>query len=236
MAGDFIEPSPAIKLRTLTENQVNLQLMPNIIFYGTPQSTYVRTVRLLLAEANIDYELKDIGIFNGDNETDEYLAKNPFGKVPTVQIDGIEIYETAAITYYINQGIAGGKFAPPDLLMQTRMRQIMAIIDNYLYSHAVGTIVIQRLIVPEQGGQTDEQKIEQAISPTIKALEAIENLCQGEPFLVSSMISIADFYLIPIFVYLEQTPEFDPVTSHTPKLRRWWNEVKLLKSVKEICA
>ena len=40
--------------------------MPNIIFYGTPQSTYVRTVRLLLAEANIDYNLKDIGIFNGD--------------------------------------------------------------------------------------------------------------------------------------------------------------------------
>ncbi len=210
--------------------------MPNVIFYGTPQSTYVRTVRLLLAEAKIDYNLKDVGIFNGDNETDEYLAKNPFGKVPTVQIDGVEIYETAAITYYINQGMAGGKFAPPDLLMQTRMRQIMAIIDNYLYSPAVGTIVIQRLIVPQQGGSTDEGKVEEAVIPTIKALEAIESLFVGSPFLVGSMISIADFYLIPIFVYLEQTPEFDAVTAYTPKLKRWWNEVKLLKSVKEICA
>ena len=210
--------------------------MPNIIFYGTPQSTYVRTVRLLLAEAKIDYNLKNVGIFNGDNETKEYLAKNPFGKVPTVQIDGIEIYETAAITYYINEGIAGGKFAPPDLLLQTRMRQIMAIIDNYLYGAAVGTIVIQRLIVPEQGGDTDEQKVEDAVAPTIKALEAIEDLFVGDPFLVGSMISIADFYLIPIFVYLEQTPEFEAVTSHTPKLRKWWDEVKILKSVKEICA
>ena len=210
--------------------------MPNIIFYGTPQSTYVRTVRLLLAEANIEYNLKDIGIFNGDNETEEYLAKNPFGKVPTVQIDGINIYETAAITYYINQGIAGGKFAPPDLLMQTKMRQIMAIIDNYLYGAAIGTIVIQRLIVPEQGGNTDEQKVENAIVPTMKALEAIEDLFVGSPFLVGSMISIADFYLIPIFVYLEQTPEFEAVTSHVPKLKQWWNEVKILSSVKEICA
>ena len=210
--------------------------MPNIIFYGTPQSTYVRTVRLLLAEANIDYNLKDVGIFNGDNETEEYLAKNPFGKVPTVQVDGIEIYETAAITYYINEGIAGGKFAPSDLLMQTRMRQIMAIVDNYLYSPAVGTIVIQRLIVPQQGGSTDEEKVEDAIVPTIKALEAIENLLVGSPFLVGSMISIADFYLIPIFVYLEKTPEFDAVTGYTPKLRKWWDEVKILASVKEICA
>ena len=210
--------------------------MPNIIFYGTPQSTYVRTVRLLLAEAKIDYNLKDVGIFNGDNETEEYLAKNPFGKVPTIQVDGIEIYETAAITYYINEGIAGGKFAPPDLLLQTKMRQIMAIIDNYLYPSAVGTIVIQNLIVPDQGGKTDREAVEKAIAPTIKALEAIEDLFVGSPFLVGSMISIADFYLIPIFVYLEQTPEFQAVTSHTPKLRKWWDEVKVLKSVKEICA
>ena len=39
--------------------------MPNIIVYGTPVSTYIRTVRLLLAEANInDYELKNIAAFN----------------------------------------------------------------------------------------------------------------------------------------------------------------------------
>lgn len=208
----------------------------SMIFYGTPQSTYVRTVRLLLDEANIDYDLKDIGIFNGDNETEEYLAKHPFGKVPTVEIDGIKVYETAAITYYINQKLAGGKFAPPDVLGQTRMRQIMAIVDNYLYPPAVGTIVIQNLIVPDQGGETDRQAVEDAIAPTIKALKAIEDLVDGSPFLVGSMISIADFYLIPIFIYLEQTPQFEAVTAHTPKLNAWWKEVKILASVQKICA
>lgn len=208
----------------------------SITFYGTPQSTYVRTVRLLLAEANIDYDLKDIGIFNGDNKTEAYLAKHPFGKVPTVEIDGIKIYETAAITYYINQKLAGGKFAPLDLLMQTRMHQIMAIIDSYLYDPAVGTIVIQNLIVPSQGGETDRQAVQEAIAPAKKALEAIEELSLGSPFLVGSMISIADFYLIPIFIYLEKTPQFNAVTANTPKLRVWWNEVKILASVKQICA
>ena len=211
--------------------------MANIIFYGTPVSTYVRTVRLLLAEAKIkNYQLKDIGIFNGDNESQEYLAKHPFGKIPTVEIDGIKIYETAAITYYINQKLADGKFAPADVLGQTRMRQIMAIIDNYLYPHAIGTIVIQNLIVPDQGGQTDTEAVQKAIAPTQKALKAIEDLYIGSPFLVGSLISIADFYLIPIFIYLEQTPQFDEVIANTPKLKDWWNEVKVLASVKEICS
>ena len=209
--------------------------MSNITFYGTPQSTYVRTVRLLLAEANIDYDLKDIGIFNGDNKTDEYLAKNPFGKVPTVEIDGEAVYETAAITHYLNE-MAGGKFSPSALLMQARMHQIISIVDNYLYPRAVGTIVIQNLIVPTQGGQTDETAVKEAIAPTQKALEAIEYLYQGSPFLLGSEISIADFYLIPIFVYLEKTPQFDEVTAKTPQLRAWWDEVKNLASVKEICA
>lgn len=208
----------------------------SITFYGTPQSTYVRTVRLLLAEANIDYDLKDIGIFNGDNKTDEYLAKHPFGKVPTVEIDGIKIYETAAITYYINQKLANGAFAPPDILMQTRMRQMMSIIDNYLYPPAVGTIVIQNLIVPTQGGETDKDAVQEAIAPTQKALEAIEELSVSNPFLTGSMVSIAEFYLIPIFVYLEKTPQFDEVTSNTPKLKAWWEEVKILKSVEKICS
>jgi glutathione S-transferase len=210
--------------------------MSNITLYGTPVSTYVRTIRLLLAEANIDYDLKDIGIFNGDNQTQSYLSKHPFGKVPTLEIDGQIIYETAAITYYLNQKLAQGKFNPPDLLMQTRMHQIMAIIDSYLYAPAIGTIVIQNLIVPTQGGTTDQQAVEGAIAPTQKALKAIEDLAVGTPFLVGSMISIADFYLIPIFVYLEKTPQFNAVTANTPKLRVWWNEVKILASVQQICA
>ena len=208
----------------------------SITLYGTPVSTYVRTVRLLLAEANIDYDLKDIGIFNGDNKTEAYLAKHPFSKVPALEVDGINIYETAAITYYINQKLANAKFSPTNILGQTRMYQIMAVIDNYLYDPAVQKIVIQNLVVPSQGGETDQEAVQKAIAPTQKALSAIEDLCKGTPFLLGSMISIADFYLIPIFVYLEKTPQFAEVTNSVPKLKAWWNEVKILVSVQEICS
>lgn len=208
--------------------------MASITLYGTPISTYVRTVRLLLTEAGMDHDVVDIGIFNGDNQTDDYLQKQPFGKIPVVEVDGTQLYETSAITRYLD-GLAAGKFTPSDLLPQARMQQVISIIDNYLYPPAVGTIVIQRLVVPQSGGTPDEPAIQQAIAPVKKALEAIESLCVGTPFLLGPDINLADFHLIPIFVYLSNTKEFGTVTAQTPKLRAWWEQIKTRESVKQVC-
>jgi glutathione S-transferase len=210
--------------------------MPKITIYGTPISTYVRTVRLLLEEAGADYELKSVDIFDGENQTAEYLAKQPFGKVPAVEVDGEVLYETSAITDYLDTIVAHNKFSPADPLTRARMRQIMGIVDSYLYPVVIGTIVIQRLIVPSQGGTTDENQVKAAVAPAQTAIGAIEALTVGSPYLLGSEINIADFYLIPIFIYFSQTPEFDTVLAQAPKLQAWWKQASELPTVKKVCA
>lgn len=210
--------------------------MAKLTVYGTPVSTYVRTVRLLLENAGTDYDLKSVNIFNGENQSAEYLAKNPFGKVPTLEVDGALLYETSAITEYLDATIAARKFSPSEPLLQARMRQMMAIIDSYFYPAAISTIVIQRLIVPSQGGSTDEALVKNAVAPAKTALEAIESLTVGSPYLLGSDVGIADFYLIPIFIYFSQTPEFEAVTAQTPKLRTWWDGASQRPDVKKVCA
>jgi len=210
--------------------------MVNLTVYGTPVSTYVRTVRLLLEEVGADYTLKGVDIFSGESQSAEYLAKNPFGKVPTLEVDGELLYETTAITDYLDTVLADNKFSPSAPMQSARMRQIIAIIDSYLYPNAILTIVIQRLIVPTQGGKTDEDKVKNAVAPAKTAAEAIESLTVGSPYLLGSEVSIADFYLIPVFIYLSQTPEFETITAQTPKLLAWWDEVSQLPIVKKVCA
>lgn len=210
--------------------------MAKPIIYGIPQSTYVRTVRLLLEEAGIEYDLKPVDIFSGETKSPEYLAKHPFGKVPTLEVDGETLYETSAITEYLNIALANNKFKLSTPMLQARMRQIMAIIDSYFYSPAVTTIVIQRLIIPSQGGQADEEKVKSAIAPAQTALNAIESIATCNPYLLGSEIGIADFYLIPIFVYLSKTPEFETITAQTPKIRTWWEKVSNLPQVQKVCA
>ncbi len=210
--------------------------MAKPIVYGVPQSTYVRTVRLLLEESGIEYDLKPVDIFNGETKSPEYLAKHPFGKVPTLEVDGEILYETSAITEYLNTALANNKFSLSTPMLQARMRQIMAIIDSYFYAPAVTTIVIQRLIIPSQGGQSDEEKVKNAIAPAQTALQAIESIATCNPYLLGSDIGIADFYLIPIFVYLSKTPEFEVITAQTPKIRTWWEKVNNLPQVQKVCA
>lgn len=209
--------------------------MATLTVYGTPISTYVRTVRLLLEETGADYSLNNVGIFNGDTEAPDYRAKHPFGKVPALDADGAIIYETVAITDYLDATVAGSRFTPSDPLLRARMRQILAIIDSYLYSKAISTIVIQRLIVPSQGGTPDEQAVQAAIGPAQTAVEAIEAIAVGEPYLLGSALTLADFHLIPIFVYLSKTPEFEAIMAQAPKLRTWWDKVQALPLVQKVC-
>jgi glutathione S-transferase len=209
--------------------------MPQLIVYGTPVSTYVRTVRLLLEIIGVDYDLQSIDIFNGENHATEYSIKHPFGKVPTLGIDGKLLYETAAITQYLDATLADHQFTPSDPWLAAQMRQIMGIIDSYLYAPVVTTIVTQRLIVPSQGGSTDETKVKNAIAPAQKATEAIEAIIAGGLYLVGGRFSIADFYLIPIFFYLSQTREFTMIVAQSPKLISWWNNAKRLSFVEKVC-
>jgi glutathione S-transferase len=214
----------------------NLKIMAQLTVHGTPLSTYVRTVRLLLEEAGVEYTFKEVDLFKGENKSPEYLAKNPFGKVPTLEVDGEVIYETPAITDYLNTVVAHQQYSPSEPLLQARMRQIITIIDNYFYPAAIGTIVIQRLIVPSRGGKTDEDKVKNAVTPAQTAAQAIESIAVASPYLLGSQVSIADFYLIPIFIYLSKTPEYEAITAQTPKLRTWWDVVSQLPSVQKVCS
>ena len=94
------------------------------------------------------------------------------------------------------------------------------------------SIAIERLIVRSHRGQTDEDKVKAAVAPVKTALEAIESLTVGHQYLLGHELRIVDFYLIPVFTYLSQTPEYEATIAQTSSLRTWWNQVSQLPSVK----
>lgn len=208
--------------------------MAQFTIYGPTISTYVRTVRMILEETNASYELQNVDIFAA--RTSEYLALNPFGKVPTLKVDDQILYETSAIVGYLNATVADHAFNPKDAMGQAQMRQIMAIVDSYLYGPSISEITIQRLIVPSQGGQPNETVIQNAVPKAKTALEAIESISKCEPFLLGDTITLADFYLMPVMLYLSKTPEMATVTAQTPKLKIWWESINQRPSFQKVIA
>ncbi len=208
--------------------------MPQFTLYGPALSTYVRTVRMILIETDTPYELEPVDIFKEPSA--EHLAKHPFGKVPVLAIDSELLYETCAIVEYLDAVVGQHQFTPTEPLQRARGRQIMSIVDSYLYSPAISTITIQRLIVPSQGGQPDETAIQAAVPKVKTALGAIEAIATGSSYLLGEKITLADFFLLPVVFYLSKTPEMAMVTSDTPKLKTWWDALSQRPSFLQVIA
>jgi glutathione S-transferase len=81
----------------------------SIKLYHAPLTRSLR-VRWLLEELGVDYELAQLDFMGGDLKKPDYLAKHPLGKVPTLEIDGITLWESGAMVEYLCEKY--GKLAP----------------------------------------------------------------------------------------------------------------------------
>jgi glutathione S-transferase len=190
------------------------------IVHGPGFSTYVRTARLALEEKGVGYELREFNFLKGMPQ--EHLARHPFGKVPSFEHDGFSLYETAAITRYIDEAFSGPKLQPGDVRLRARMAQIIGVLDSYTYGPMVNKVVIQRLVVPMVGGTADENIIEENMPAVRRTTEVLEGFIGEGDFLAGDQLSLADLHLAPMFAYFAMTPEAGRLLEERPRLRRWW--------------
>ena len=192
--------------------------------YGPGYSTYTRTARLAMEEKGVDYDLAEVD-FIGGGMPEEHLARQPFGKVPAFEHDGLMLYETPAIIQYVDEAFDGPSLQPSDPARRARMTQVISIIDSYAYPRTVGDLVTQRLIVPMLGGSADEAVIEAALPEVDRSMREFERMLGDQEYLTGNSLSLADLYLAPIFGYFVSTPESKNILEGKPGLNAWWQRI-----------
>ena len=201
------------------------------IIYGPALSTYVRTVRLVCEEKGAPYQLVEIDILKGDHKAHEHLARHPFGRVPAFEHDGFQLYETSAITRYLDAVLPGTPLTPKDPKSAARMQQAVAIVDAYGYGAMISACVIQRVVVPMVGGTTDEAVIASALPTARISLRAFEELLADHAWLAGDALSLADLHVAPVMAYFTGTPEGQRLLPEHPTLARWWTIMASLPSM-----
>ena len=96
---------------------------PAVELHGYRYSVYLRIVAMTLLEQGVPWTHVEVDPF-ADRIPDSYLALNPFGRVPTLVHDGFMLYETTAITRYIDEAFAGVPLQPADARDRARMNQV----------------------------------------------------------------------------------------------------------------
>jgi glutathione S-transferase len=193
--------------------------------YGPSYSTYTRTARMALEEKGVGYATEEIDITKP--RPAGYLAMQPWGKVPALDHDGFKLYETGAITRYIDETFGGTRLQPKDPKARARMNQVMGILDSYGYPSMVSVVTIQRLYAPK----ADEAKIADAMTSAEKCLDAMEGLIGDGPYLTGEELSLADLMAVPIFDYFAKTPEGKASLAKRPKVAAWWSRIQARPSV-----
>jgi len=83
--------------------------------WGRVNSINVQKVRWALAELKVPHERVDAGLQFGVVNEDSYRRMNPNGRVPTIDDDGLVLWESNAIVRYLAAKHGSGTLWPGDL-------------------------------------------------------------------------------------------------------------------------
>jgi glutathione S-transferase len=201
------------------------------VLYGASYSVYTRIARLALEEKRAGYELREVEIFGPAGVPAEHLERHPFGRIPVLDHDGLRLYETAAITRYVDESFPGAPLQPAAPAARATMNQIISVLDAYAYRPIIWGVFVQRVSVPGEGGQPDEQAVERALPVAAKCLEVLQAQLGDRRYLVGDTLTLADLHAAPMLMYFAATPEGKQMLADHPRLARWLADVLARASV-----
>lgn len=170
-------------------------------------------IRLLLHLLERPFELVQLDILKGETRTPEFLARNPNGRIPVLELeDGTYLAESGAILFYLADGT---RFLPEDRLERARVLQWMFFEQ---YNHEPNIAVLRFWM--EHTGMTPERE---SLLPAKRdagyaALDVMEGQLSGREWFVGGGMTIAD---IALYAYTHVAHEGGFDLGGYPAIRSW---------------
>jgi glutathione S-transferase len=186
--------------------------------YSMHRSGNSYKVRLALARLGIPFRLVEVDILKGESRTPDFLAKNPNGQVPLLEVaPGRYLAESNAILWYV----AGGTpLAPEDRIDRAEALQWM-FFEQHSLEPNIGAAFFW-LSTIRGGRELQRHALEDWMEEGNRALGVMENHLKDRRFFVGDRYTIAD---IALYAYTHVAHECDFDLSAFPAIRGWLKRV-----------
>jgi glutathione S-transferase len=186
--------------------------------YGDIRSGNCYKIKLLAALVGIPHEWVHVDVMAGETRTKEFLARNPNGRVPVLELDdGRMLWESNAIIDYLATDTV---FLPQDSYLRAQVLQWQFFEQ---YSHepyiAVARFIAKYLGLPDE--RRDEYHAKQPGGH--KALAVMESRLTAHPYLVGSSLTVAD---ISLYGYTHVAHEGGFELSGYPAIQAWLRRIE----------
>jgi glutathione S-transferase len=169
-------------------------------------------VRLLLHQLGIPFERVELDITKGATRTPAFLAKNPNGRIPTLELeDGTCLAESNAILWYLAEGTP---FLPEDRLGRAQLLQWM-FFEQYSHEPNIATL---RFWTHQGWLEQRAALVPGKREAGVAALGVMEGHLAKRAFFVAERYSIAD---IALYAYTHVAEEGGFALAKYPAIRAW---------------
>ena len=186
--------------------------------YGDALSGNCYKIKLLMSHLDIACEWEHINILGGGTHTDEFLAMNPNGKIPVMELpDGSYLWESNAILNYLADGT---DYLPSNPFLRAKVLQ-WQFFEQYSHEPYIATA---RFIVKYLGRPKKHEATLQAKKASgYKALQVMETHLEHHDWLVGDQMTIAD---ISLYGYTHVAPEGGYGLTDFPYIMAWIKRVR----------
>ena len=179
--------------------------------YGDLISGNCLKIKYVADFLGLAYEWVPVDIMQGQSRTPEFLARNPAGQVPVVELDdGRYLAQSNAIIGYLAQG---SSLLPDDAYLRAKVYELLFWEQ---YSHEP-YVAVCRFVMRYQG-KTREQREPMRVERGEAALDFMERGLEGRTWFVGETMTIADIALLA-YTRLAHEGGFD--LSNRPAVRSW---------------
>ena len=198
--------------------------------HGYRYSVYNRIARVALLAKNVEHETIEVDPFAELPEA--YLKLHPFGRVPVLVHGAFELFETSAITRYVDRAFKGRPLQPAGAAALARMDQVIAVVDAYAYWPMVRQVSSHAFFRPFLGEPSSREEIDRGLEASRKVLSFLDGVAGEGEVLSGRDITLADCHLAPMIDYFVRAEEGKAALSEHLALQRWWDGVSVLKALK----
>jgi len=192
-----------------------------LTLYQQQDSGNCYKVRLLLSHLGKPYRAVAVSSLDGSTRRPDFLAKNPIGKIPTIELDdGRFLAESNAILLHFAEGTG---LLPADAYDRAKTYQWLFFEQ---YSHEPAIAVRRALSVyPERRADATEARMAQLREAGNRALAVLEQRLADADWLAGEAFSVAD---ISLYAYTHMAEQGGYELGAFPGVGAWLGRVTAL--------
>jgi glutathione S-transferase len=171
----------------------------------------------IAAEIGLDVERIDVGGSFGGNDQADYLAKNPNGRVPTLEDGDFVLWESNAIVRYLTEKYGSAPWKPSRVEDTFHAHQWM---DFYLTTLHPSMTVLFWTLVRTPPEKRDAAAFDKALIEAGKAWQIVDDHLADNTFLTGTAPTMGD---VPLGCAAYRWHNLELDRPELPNLKRWYD-------------